>query len=274
MLALRLKERWRSVDTEGKGPLFARFAHADRNMALISFSTDRHQQRTNHDAENNALRTTPTVPSIWTTEEVPDQVLASNLLPYMQAAISSSTHAFTSRFMSPTADATISFVQGDHSAHDGNVSPVRAPTPDKLLATSLDLFAMVQVMGSKSDDWSFSTKNFGDTSMECSQSARRTDSSMGESSDQFTSSDLATQLRATAEQKASSLSKNIMIELEKRLERKEKCQGFETFLVGIILLNCVERMSWALQSLSNSGNVCQINLQLLNQLIIKSVAPR
>ncbi|KAL8998022.1 MAG: hypothetical protein Q9169_002862 [Polycauliona sp. 2 TL-2023] len=38
-----------------------------------------------------------------------------------------------------------------------------------------------------------------------------------------------------------------MVELEKRLERKDKCQGFETLFVGIILLNCIERICWALR---------------------------
>lgn len=41
-----------------------------------------------------------------------------------------------------------------------------------------------------------------------------------------------------------------MVELEKRLERKERCQGFETFFIGVILLNCIERMSWAMKRAS------------------------
>lgn len=42
-----------------------------------------------------------------------------------------------------------------------------------------------------------------------------------------------------------------MIDLERRLERKEKCQGFETFLVGVLLLNCVERMCFAFKRVSD-----------------------
>ena len=57
------------------------------------------------------------------------------------------------------------------------------------------------------------------------------------------------QFQAVAETRTSAISRSIMIDLEKRLERKEKCRGFETFLVGIILLNCTERMCWALKSL-------------------------
>ncbi len=46
-----------------------------------------------------------------------------------------------------------------------------------------------------------------------------------------------------------------MVDLEKRLERKERCQGFETFFVGVILLNCIERMSWAMVRASHTEEV-------------------
>ncbi|KAL8866771.1 MAG: hypothetical protein Q9174_006095 [Haloplaca sp. 1 TL-2023] len=218
-------------------------------MARLSFPADCLQQGTTHGAENNASKMTPTVPSIWITDQTPDQVIASKLLPYIRATIAGSARAITSRFMSPTVDTTVNLVQGEHSGYDGNASPLPASTKDKLLAASLDLFAMVQVIVSNSDDWSFSTGSLDNTSM-----GQPPSPSMDALSDPFVSTDLVRQLQAAAEQEASVLSKNIMIELEKRLERKEKCQGFETFLVGIILLNCVEKMSWALQSLHYSGS--------------------
>lgn len=61
------------------------------------------------------------------------------------------------------------------------------------------------------------------------------------------------QLRAAAQHRASTLSRNVMIDLERRLERKERCQGFATFLVGILLLNCVERMCWAVTNVSEAA---------------------
>lgn len=61
------------------------------------------------------------------------------------------------------------------------------------------------------------------------------------------------QLRAAAQQRACTISKTIMIDLERRLERKERCQGFETFLIGMIFLNCVERMCWAIRSVSDAN---------------------
>ena len=55
---------------------------------------------------------------------------------------------------------------------------------------------------------------------------------------------ISSQMRAAAEKLASTISKVVLNDLEKRLERRDKCRGFETFLVGIVLLSCVEKMSW------------------------------
>ncbi len=55
---------------------------------------------------------------------------------------------------------------------------------------------------------------------------------------------ICSQLRAAAEKLTSTISKTVLNDLEKRLERRDKCRGFETFLVGIVLLSCVEKMSW------------------------------
>lgn len=82
-------------------------------------------------------------------------------------------------------------------------------------------------------------------------------------SDSFQSGHTVTaQLQAAAEQGACDISKHIMVELERRLERKERCQGFETFFVGIILLNCIERMSWAMKRASlteEAQDVCNLH---------------
>ena len=59
---------------------------------------------------------------------------------------------------------------------------------------------------------------------------------------------IASQFRAAASCLSSSLSKIIMVELERRLERRDRCQGFSTYLAGILLLNCVERLCWCLRS--------------------------
>jgi hypothetical protein len=55
---------------------------------------------------------------------------------------------------------------------------------------------------------------------------------------------LCSQLRAAVERRASNLSKSIMNEIERRLLQRQSGGRFETFLVAIIFLNCVERLCW------------------------------
>ena len=59
---------------------------------------------------------------------------------------------------------------------------------------------------------------------------------------------LCTQLRAATEKRAAQLSKLVMNDLERRLLQRQKTGWFETFLVSVILLNCVERSCWLFYS--------------------------
>lgn len=53
---------------------------------------------------------------------------------------------------------------------------------------------------------------------------------------------MASQLLGNVERRAATLSKNVMNELERRLLQRQQAHPFETFLVSIILLSCVQRM--------------------------------
>ncbi|MCJ1284716.1 hypothetical protein MMC26_004052 [Xylographa opegraphella] len=55
---------------------------------------------------------------------------------------------------------------------------------------------------------------------------------------------ILTQLRALTEQKASTLSRRLLHDLERRLLAKSHSQSFATFLTALILLSCAERMCW------------------------------
>jgi len=55
---------------------------------------------------------------------------------------------------------------------------------------------------------------------------------------------LCSQLRSAAEKRAAQLSKGVMNDLERRLLQRQNSGWFETFLVAMVLLNCVERTSW------------------------------
>lgn len=52
------------------------------------------------------------------------------------------------------------------------------------------------------------------------------------------------QINAAAEKKASQLCKEVLSNLEKRLLRRDPESFFETFLIALIILNCVEKSTW------------------------------
>ncbi|KAI9835091.1 MAG: hypothetical protein M1837_003967 [Sclerophora amabilis] len=59
---------------------------------------------------------------------------------------------------------------------------------------------------------------------------------------------LCAQLRSAAEKKAAQTSKVVMNELERRLLQRTQSGCFETFLVALCILNCVERSTWLFMS--------------------------
>ncbi len=105
-------------------------------------------------------------------------------------------------------------------------------------------------MTSSPKDWRFfaDPSDIRSTEQQPSNTRQASDTLKSDSPD--TPNIIVAQLQAVAHQKASTISKDAMIDLEKRLGRKRRCQGFETFLAGILLLSCVERMCWAIKSVS------------------------
>ncbi|KAF7719399.1 Fungal Zn(2)-Cys(6) binuclear cluster domain-containing protein [Penicillium ucsense] len=62
---------------------------------------------------------------------------------------------------------------------------------------------------------------------------------------------LCSQLRAATEKRAMQLSKSVLVDLERRLLQRQKKGWFELFLAAIIVLNCVERITWLFRSWDN-----------------------
>lgn len=62
---------------------------------------------------------------------------------------------------------------------------------------------------------------------------------------------LSNQLRAATEKRAGQLGKLVMNDLERRLLQRQQTGWFETFLVAVILLNCVERTCWLFHTWDN-----------------------
>jgi hypothetical protein len=55
---------------------------------------------------------------------------------------------------------------------------------------------------------------------------------------------IKTQLMGATEKRAACLARVVMNDLERRLLQRQQANPFETFLVAVILLSCVERMCW------------------------------
>ena len=69
------------------------------------------------------------------------------------------------------------------------------------------------------------------------------------------------QLLAATERRAGLLSKSVMHDLERRLlQRQQNSFPFETFLVGIVLLNCVERACWYFRALDNDTMAARVSV--------------
>lgn len=72
---------------------------------------------------------------------------------------------------------------------------------------------------------------------------------------------LCSQLRAATERRASQLSKSVMNDLERRLLQRQQSGWFETFLVALILLNCVERTCWLFRTWEDEAFAQRVSFQ-------------
>jgi hypothetical protein len=110
---------------------------------------------------------------------------------------------------------------------------------DALLSRALELWCTVHILVDHELKWSINEKNI---MME--------EGSEGVPLDpQSTAYQLIElQLSAAVEKKAANLSKTVLNDLERRLLQRSSTSSFETFLVAIILLNCVEKSTWLFKS--------------------------
>jgi hypothetical protein len=74
---------------------------------------------------------------------------------------------------------------------------------------------------------------------------------------------LSSQLRAATEKRASQLGKLVMNDLERRLLQRQHSGWFETFLVAVILLNCVERTCWLFRTWDQETFAARVNSGLM-----------
>ncbi|KAI9746198.1 MAG: hypothetical protein M1818_000879 [Claussenomyces sp. TS43310] len=109
---------------------------------------------------------------------------------------------------------------------------------DVLLTRVLELWSTVHILVDHELSWAILEKT--DASAEAGQGALIDDTA--------TYQLLCMQLNAAVEKKAALISKNVLNDLERRLLLRSSTSAFETFLVAIILLNCVEKSIWLFKS--------------------------
>ncbi|PGG96380.1 hypothetical protein AJ79_09620 [Helicocarpus griseus UAMH5409] len=123
-------------------------------------------------------------------------------------------------------------------------------TSDQLLAGVLELWIATRILVDKELRWKIylnptlppsSTQPLSSTSTESSTLIDETISPQSYSL-------ITAQLRAATERFAGRLSKTVLGKIEQRLLQKQRSGHFRTFLGAVVLMNCVERMTWLFKS--------------------------
>jgi hypothetical protein len=126
---------------------------------------------------------------------------------------------------------------------------ITSSSQDGLLSKALELWNLTRVLTSRNLEWHlFSNPSLAPTvapstlvPADMEDSTRTPITSL----DQPSSYNLITmQLMGAAEKRAACLARIVMNDLERRLLQRQQANPFETFLVAVILLACVERMCW------------------------------
>lgn len=133
---------------------------------------------------------------------------------------------------------------------------------DSLLERAVDLWVATHILVDNELSWkTFCNPTLPPTSMQSlSQPSDEGRLPIDEVSDPESYALLCSQLRAAMEKRAMQLSKSVINDLERRLVQRVKDGFFEIFLIAIILLNCVERISWLFQSWDNETFAQRVSL--------------
>ncbi|PQE15404.1 zn 2cys6 transcription factor protein [Rutstroemia sp. NJR-2017a BVV2] len=111
---------------------------------------------------------------------------------------------------------------------------------DTLLTRALEFWAMVHIHVDTEVSWSLNEKI-------CSGEQAGQTRTIPPTSESSWSTMVA-QLNAAAEKKAGMMCRNILNELERRLLQHNKASSFEVFLISLLVLNCIEKSTWAFKS--------------------------
>ncbi|KAJ4296652.1 hypothetical protein N0V90_006700 [Kalmusia sp. IMI 367209] len=120
---------------------------------------------------------------------------------------------------------------------------------DGLLTKVLELWILTRILTSPALKWHlFSNPSLAPTmapsTITPSDLENTSRTPITSANNQASYSLIKTQLMSATEKRAACLSRTVMNDLERRLLQRQQANPFETFLVAVILLACVERMCW------------------------------
>lgn len=167
-----------------------------------------------------------------------DDDIAGKLDSYMKKIGNSFSKSQSSAFMKATINTALS---------------MNAPGQDGLLVKVLEMWNLTHILTSPNVQWLFfSNPSLAPSTIPSTitpSDLETINRSPITSSEQGASYDLIKmQLMGAIEKRASFLSRVVMNDLERRLLQRQQANPFETFLVAVILLACVERMCWLFRS--------------------------
>jgi hypothetical protein len=126
---------------------------------------------------------------------------------------------------------------------------INSSNQDQLLPKVLELWNFTRILTSRTIEWHLFSNpslaptqappNFSDSDME--DPTRTTITTLSHASSYNL---IKMQLMGATEKRAACLARIVMNDLERRLLQRQQANPFETFLVAVILLACVERMCW------------------------------
>lgn len=195
--------------------------------------------------QNAATQTTDIDPAIFSGLASPDLELIDS-----DDDVSGKVDHYVKKMASHFADTEDShFMKATvHSAKS-----IASLSPDGLISKSLELWNLTRILTSRNFEWHlFSNPSLAPTLAPSTLSAADIDDAirMPITLLEHASSHnlISMQLMGATEKRAACLARIVMNDLERRLLQRQQANPFETFLVAVILLACVERMCWLFRS--------------------------
>ncbi|KAJ9647753.1 hypothetical protein H2199_001527 [Coniosporium tulheliwenetii] len=170
----------------------------------------------------------------------------------------------SSSFMSPTLTQAYSMSQNSKVRSSSVLNDLNLRSKqDRLLISVLELWIATRILVDPDLRWQFFSNPALPPSMAPATMIQEDINASSSTSHPRRPIDPATQrdsydlihlqLRAATEKRAANLSKFVMNDIERRLLQRQQANPFETFLVAVILLACVERMCWYFKTWEDSA---------------------